>query len=185
MQKKNKESKLRDHLEDWICRPFLNTKNWIRFRTWDKQHVLKIKTLKPGWMDKDEVLIHAMFQILCNFIEQEKPAECIDWDADPKNAKAWKEVQFLYDWWKNNRLKRKDPFDDPSFKAPEWKFIPRKKKDTNEETLYGIEWVYENPEHEKLWKKKCEEHRQWEEHCHAEDNEMMKRLIDIRDFLWT
>ena len=38
---------------------------------------LKIKTLEKGWHDKDEVLLHAAFQLLTDFVEQEKPEETI------------------------------------------------------------------------------------------------------------
>jgi hypothetical protein len=34
---------------------------------------LKITTLDKGWHDKDEVLLHAAFQLLTDFLEQEQP----------------------------------------------------------------------------------------------------------------
>jgi len=87
-------------------RLFRHIKNWFRFRIWDKHHVINIKTLQPGWTDKDEVLVHVMFQVLSDFMEKEKPAEFIDWNADPSNAKAWKEIQTLHRWWKEERPQR-------------------------------------------------------------------------------
>ena len=39
--------------------------------------VLKIHTLEKGWCDKDYVMIHAVFQILVDFIEQEKPDQIV------------------------------------------------------------------------------------------------------------
>ncbi len=38
----------------------------------------KIKTLGKGWHDKDEILLHAVFQVLTDFVEQEKPETIID-----------------------------------------------------------------------------------------------------------
>ena len=34
---------------------------------------LKIHTLEKGWCDRDEIMLHAVFQILVDFMEQEKP----------------------------------------------------------------------------------------------------------------
>jgi hypothetical protein len=34
---------------------------------------LKIATLDKGWHDKDEVLLHAAFQLPTDFVEQEQP----------------------------------------------------------------------------------------------------------------
>lgn len=41
---------------------------------------LKITTLGKGWYDKDEILLHAAFQLLTDFIEQEQPERYIDWN---------------------------------------------------------------------------------------------------------
>jgi len=44
--------------------------------------VLKIHTLEKGWCDKDYVMLHAMFQLLVDFVEQEKPDQIVDWNSD-------------------------------------------------------------------------------------------------------
>jgi len=41
--------------------------------------LLKIQTLEKGWCDKDEVLLHAAFQLLVDFVEQEHPDKIVDW----------------------------------------------------------------------------------------------------------
>ena len=43
---------------------------------------LKITTLDKGWHDKDEVLLHAAFQLLADFVEKEQPEKIVDWDSD-------------------------------------------------------------------------------------------------------
>ncbi len=61
---------------------------------------LKINTLRGGrWHDKDKILLHAAFQLLVDFVEQEQPAKLIDWSADVRRGKAWKEIMTLYRWW--------------------------------------------------------------------------------------
>ena len=49
---------------------------------------LKIHTLKKGWCGKDEILLHATFQLLVDFVEQEKPGQIIDWEADELHKKS-------------------------------------------------------------------------------------------------
>ncbi len=167
-----------------LTRPLRQAFRWVGYRTWNKHHVIKINSLAPGWTDMDEVLIHAMFQILCNFIEEEKPATVIDWTSDESTAKAWVEIQALYHWWKNERPKRVDPITDDSVPRPE---ISRGHFDAQKDAYVVRDFgsLFKDPEYKRLWKQKSDESSAWEKCCHEEDTAMMRRLIDIRDFLWT
>jgi len=139
---------------------------------------LKIHSLSKGWCDKDELLLHAAFQILVDFIEQEKPNKITDWNAQKEHRKAWKEICALYKWWKKERPNRKEPLDSKRFKHPELelekipgsnhlKFVePDKKK-------YAA--FYRAAEKQKVLEK------QWE----SEDQKNLHRLVNIREFLWT
>jgi hypothetical protein len=139
---------------------------------------LKIHTLEKGWYDKDEVLLHAAFQLLIDFIEQEKPDKIVDWNVDELHKKAWKEIKSLYNWWKKERPVRKSPLDDNRLKRPPLKLEkipgsdlckmvePDKKKYANYYRALGEHWKLE---------------QKWEE----EDQCNLHRLIDIRKFLWT
>lgn len=179
-----KQSKIIEDIRDFwqlkVRRRITDVVSWIRLRTWDKQHVIKIKTLKPAWWDKDEVLLHAMFQILSNFIELERPDKTVDWTSSEQDAIAWKEIQFLYNWWNKDRPLREsqDPLND--FEYPKLKSV-----ETEIACARGIEWIFKSPEHEKEWHQKCKESHKWEKQCREEETEMMHRLIKIRDFLWT
>ena len=53
---------------------------------------LKITTLDKGWHDKDEVLLHAAFQLLADFVEGERPEKIVDWDFDEQHKVAWAEI---------------------------------------------------------------------------------------------
>lgn len=56
---------------------------------------LKISTLeKDKYYDMDYIILHACFQILCDFVEQENP-----------QGDEFKEVLELYEWWKEDRNK--------------------------------------------------------------------------------
>lgn len=62
---------------------------------------LKIDTLDNKWHDQDQIMLHAAFQCLTNYIEKEKPGEVIDWRGTGAEAyDAWQEMSRLYCWWK-------------------------------------------------------------------------------------
>jgi len=73
--------------------------------------LLKITSLESGWHDRDEILLHAVFQTLVDFMEKEH-VEAIAWDADEPQRKAWAELTDIYKWWKEVRPKRVNPPDD-------------------------------------------------------------------------
>lgn len=134
-----------------------------------KYNVVKIKTLPPTWNDRDSVLKHAMFQIFCDFIEEEKPfdhfaynheseisrskdEEKIMWierDAQRKAAKA--EMQDIYNYWKRVRPTFYDEI----------------------ESLYSDKNINSQKVHE------------LEEKLRSLDEDSMIRIVKIRHELWT
>ena len=134
-------------------------KNW--------NHV-RISTLEPGlWHDRDNVLLHASFQILVDFVEGEKPFKYIDWTTNREHKRARREIARLYYWWKRAYPARKEPaygydvnpvFD--KFADPDGKIHAAWKKYCNE--LYRLETAWE-----------------------AEDQNMLVRLVRVRKYLWT
>jgi hypothetical protein len=77
------------------------------------------------WCDKDHVMLHAVFQLLADFVEQEKPDQIVDWNSDPAHKQAWKEIRSLYRWWTQTRPARNSPLDEKGLKKPpmRWKKI--------------------------------------------------------------
>jgi len=72
-------------------------------------NILKIESLPDGWRDKDDVILHACFQLLKDFVEQEKEIiKIIDWENDEETKNAKLVIDFLYNWW----MKRVDKDDD-------------------------------------------------------------------------
>lgn len=89
-----------------------------------------------GWRDKDEIIIHACFQLLKDFVEKEKEIiEQIDLKHNKETENAKTEIDFLYNWWKE-RFHSEEDFDQLNARSDE-------------------------------------------------DNEMLKRLIDVRKHLWS
>lgn len=80
---------------DNIYRKFINPRN-----------VLKIKTLPHTWSDERTLLLHAIFQIITDFVES-KPEQIVDYE-DGNWGGHWKgwhtELMEVYTWWKNRDL---------------------------------------------------------------------------------
>ena len=71
-------------------------------------------------------MLHAAFQLLVDFMEQEKPDRIVDWNANSEHKHAWKEICALYKWWSQTRPARRSPLDEGSLKKPpmRWKKAP-------------------------------------------------------------
>jgi hypothetical protein len=101
---------------------------------------LKIESLGEGWCDKDHIILHACFQLLCDFVEKEMRLNTfVDWNTDHQSRHAKKEIEELYEWWQS-------------------------KKNENAESAEAFR------EDIKIYYK---------------ENQMLKRLIDVRMHLWT
>jgi len=104
-------------------------------------NILEIESLDTGWRDKDDVLLHACFQLLSDFVEKEMIVQDFpDWNATAEMIQARKEIEELYAWWKDWR--QKDMLAGSSSFEADFK-------------NYSIE------------------------------NEMLKRLVDVRMHMWT
>ena len=71
-------------------------------------NVLKIKSLHSDWCDKDQVMLHACFQLLEDCIKEENLLDGhTDWGHDEKHRAAKSELVELYEWWLE-RVKKDD-----------------------------------------------------------------------------
>jgi hypothetical protein len=138
---------------------------------------LKIHTLSKGWHDKDNVLLHAAFQLLVDFIEQEKPDHIVDWNADPDHAAAWKEFRSLYRWWTRTRPARRSPLDDKDLKRPPFETRPVPGSEYFERVPYDRR---EYAAYDAALRKDLRLEQKWFE----EDQRNLHRLVDLRPYLW-
>lgn len=63
-------------------------------------NVLNIESLHDDWCDKDEIMLHACFQLLADCIEKENLWDGgTDWGQDEEHQLAKEELGSLYEWW--------------------------------------------------------------------------------------
>jgi hypothetical protein len=144
------------------------------------------------WADRCETLIHFMFEHLCLFVENEM--HIVSWFENKEEVKeslkhtvpgsdrrgmlriikghqhAKKEIDFLYIWWNEVRpvYFNADPFTDAFYKKHP-KFKSDKKWGKLKEQY--ISAIMNDAEFD-MWRLKT-------------DKDMMKRLVDIKEYLWS
>lgn len=139
---------------------------------------LTIPTLGRGWHDRDEILLHAAFQLLVEFIEQEHPDKAIDWNHDDLHRHAWKEIKSLYRWWKEQRPARCSPLDDKKLARPP--LMSKKVPGTDFSQV-----VEPDKKQYAAYYRALKQHARLEAKWYEEDQLNLHRLIEIRGFLWT
>lgn len=126
-------------------------------------NILKIESLTDGWRDKDSVLLHACFQLLSDFVEQEIPKfPHINWkvSADMENSLI-KGIQFSQNTSDGDALENTRDIKKEFEELYAW-WQERKKKDSiNNSTFEEDQADY------------------------LIENEMLKKLIDLRMYMWT
>lgn len=86
----------------------LRPKNiWYVFKcwAWKRYTTIKPRKLDHGWCDRSHLMPHAIFEIACQFIEEEGPKSEEDWlwekEHNPEWHNALVETRQLCDWWLN------------------------------------------------------------------------------------
>jgi len=137
--------------------------------------VLKDLPADSKWCDKDRVMLLACFQLLVNFVEKEKPQNIVDFKHDRNQRAQWKEIQALYKYWKKDR-----PAEDKHIGEARLKWSKSIK--SRRETIPGENLVTEvliqedRKARNHFWK--------WEDRFEKREEEMLQRLIGIRQHLW-
>lgn len=139
---------------------------------------LHIKTLKRGWTDCDYQLLHACMQILCNFVEGEM--DNVDWDFSSDHSEVRDALMEVYRWWKNDPLAQNDSLiynygnclNDLQSNIlseynkrnvdPTWVLDAIKDSSDYYKALYNIETALS-----------------------AKRKEMLTKLINVREYMWT
>lgn len=134
-------------------------------------HILRPATLKPGYHDPSERILHGVMEDFRVFFEQ--GASHVDWSADPHHQEVYEEMKLIYDWWVNEYPKQDDILDE------RYPIIGAGKNPGR--FLDG----YHDDEPDVIeWKKNAEMRRIQQEEWAALEEEMLIRLMKIRRHLW-
>lgn len=157
----------------WFYRTVNGSCYYLKCLLFKRYNVLKVKTLSPTWIDRDNLLVHAMFQILTDFFEKEKPLGHFDIDHSP-NKSEWMELHTIYKWWHDIGKNFDSVYDYDTIEHSqfEWKSI-------------------ENGNFELITNYSQDEKDYWNQvHKREEDFEKqlthnLKRLVELKGMLWT
>ena len=143
----NFEELYQDNRWRFPLRQLIDIKYWFlhRFHPKRRYHVHKFRHLKPGWHDVDGRMLHACFDLLCDFVEREEGLKSLKYqwtyqrdqelapdmicsDADIAAAKhVYDEVNYLYNWWNETVEARmngdRDEVDSPDAKEDDENMI--------------------------------------------------------------
>lgn len=154
-----------------IVRPLHDAKWALMHRFYPKHqyHILKPRSLKPGYYDSDTRILHACMDELSEFVEWNKRNDWIDWSGDDKHKRAYSEMKAIYKWWNKDRATMEE-------KSGE---MLRRWHDA-----YNKDGGFDGKRTKKT-KKLSDEHHRLEDLIVSTDEEMLIRLMKIRRFMWT
>lgn len=144
-----------------------------------RYHLLDIRSRENkysyGWMDTPERLLYASFALLVQFVEDEYPGY-VDWDEDEESRRVRDEFIALYKWWKEER---------PSAHAEnDGRFLGTGSRKSRLKRIF--EPVGRSVNLKGSWRETSGiEHLNKSDELKKKDDEMLRRLIEIRHFLWT
>lgn len=92
---------------------------WYKFICWAwyRYSTVRPEGLPHTWIDRDRLMVHCMFQLLCDFIEKEQKPDPDAWlamkestteDYRRERFEIDKEQLALYKWWKHDYPKLQD-----------------------------------------------------------------------------
>lgn len=149
---------------------------WVQHRINPSRryHVVKPRTLEPGYHDECHLILHASMHILVEFVEHQKTHEIVDWEATTEHSHAWKEMNAIHDWWiaHQTREDRLPPY-------PE-----RPKDEDGIDDILSICDMARDSEEYIAWKKVADLHQEMEAQWDNEEEEMLIRLAKIRLYMW-
>lgn len=129
-----------------------------------RYHIVKT-SLKPGYYDITYLMIYTLFSLLERFVEDERCFEVINWDATTHHYCVAGELKDLYYWWKNVRPEYENEIDNLYEKITVDHLSYKNITDEEREIFRHIDIL--------------------EERNRTTDIYMMKRLVSIKDYMWT
>lgn len=138
-------------------------------------NIIRPDSLKPGYYDECDLLLHSSFHILKTFVESELNEPTIEWESDEGHSNAWKEARSLYHWWIIDYTNRYDKLDD-RLSYPEG-------PDGSSDNWILLDKYIDTPEYQEFMTI-CSIRTNLEKSYAEEDEANLIRLMKIRTYLW-
>jgi hypothetical protein len=159
-----------------IFRWIIGILDWIRYRTYDRYHVLHIKSLKPGYHDEDVILLHAAFEILERFVQNR--GEC------KEDEEIEKKISELIHWWRNvyPHYEDNDPINqiDPKDFLKRWKRSKVTAVDKDGDPI-RYKLSLDDEKHNDI----VNQSHEYCVRCKEEKTKMLIELCKLRETLWS
>jgi len=144
---------------------------WLKCHVWHRYNVLVMRDLPPTWVDRDVAILHANFQILKDFVEKEDRGS----EEFPGHTQRSRE-DLISDYW---ICKEREYWTEEQI-AESRKFAEQRADDWMEiKALYDWWEVRRRVGDDGDWAPGAEMNQD------QEDTEKLKRLIELRGYLWS
>jgi len=164
---------------------------WYRLECflWHRYSTIRPRYLGHTWSDRCELMSHAMFEILSQFVEQECSPGHVEWYGEWGHKIGDKyvrdEMQELYDWWHTIRNKEMEEVNDMLWAEahkhePFAHFVP-----IGDGSLVEWKQQFYNDEDEAIYKCCLNACNKLERMMDAALQERLHRLVNIIPYLWT
>lgn len=185
--------KLLQRAEGWWKYSHWSPKEWkyrLKMKFWVKPNKIHVKHFSDWfWTDRCSLIRHAVFQILVDFVEKERPFEHFNTE-ESGNKNEWVELKSLYDWYKNfkefdtieyeEKLLGYNPYDRHHFKTDFTPIDEYGVDDWGDPNMYSWDVDTTAEEHAALLAAH-EKEKEWEQ----EFTDKAKRVVDLWGMLWT
>lgn len=144
---------------------------WYGFtcKWWHRYNVVHVRTLPSTWVDRCDLIPHALFQILTDFVQKEEPFNGVE-DTTPEYVHARSEMLELYEWWHTVYLQ----------------FDPLKNFRGIEQPTFGPDGIkFSSTDAEQAYHLALELTREEEEELEGQLTQNCCRLIHVMRFMWT
>lgn len=130
-----------------------------------KHHLIDTKLQPCPWIDSDARMLHGMMNLLVDFVNNE--SNRVAWELEPEYNRSYQEMLTIKAWWENYPNQQKEI----ESSINKWWEHCRKSKEEG----------YSEEEDNRL----LEITSSLEKKLSDEEQEMLTRLVKIRQFLWS
>lgn len=145
---------------------------------------LNIRNVPKSWTDRDDIMFHAIFTIICDFVEKEYGGrDELAEDAENENAKPQQVILAIYDWY--NEIDWSDPVPTNTAYQELMKRVEYKQIPVDAPTgAYRIELVGDPTDVANLKLARAEHLERQAEFDEVCEENLSKALM-VRRYLWT